>query len=169
MSVFTCPRLWEPQWGVTDLGGCQGRGDSQLCQFPPPPAPCPGALWTPLPTPFILGLPRIWGPKSLLALTAQRPAVSCKELVLGIQGRKQSLPLCSQVTEIPPSAPASWGSGLSFQEVSRGYNSEESGVGGGTSLQPGTRTQSRDCYHKCLSDSYGVADKGLLGLDLQGR
>lgn len=87
LFVFKSPGLRKPQWGVTGLGGCQWGETPSFASFSPPPSPLPWALWTPLPTPFILGLLRFG--------VLQPLPVTCKELVPGVQGRKQNIPPCS--------------------------------------------------------------------------
>lgn len=78
LFVFKSPGLRKPQWGVTGLGGCQWGETPSFASFSPPPSPLPWALWTPLPTPFILGLLRFRVLQPLPGLTAhsQRPAKS---------------------------------------------------------------------------------------------
>lgn len=137
------------------------REDSQLCPFPLTPSPLPrGPLDT---NPHSLHLLRFRVPKPTQPPYPFRPSslvlvTSCKEIVLEVQGREHNIPLCGR-------APWPKFHHHCFQETSRGHSFQESGAGEGTSLQPGTGTQSRDCSPTCMLDGDGVADCWRRGLE----
>lgn len=94
MTLFVC--LQEPQAEEAPVGRAWSRrmsvgGDSSIASFSPPPAPCLGPLGTP---PYSLPSRTPEGSATTPRPYSPLPA-SCKELVPGVQGRKQNCAPCS--------------------------------------------------------------------------